>query len=1096
MADYVRKITLDLEAQGLSKIAKQVQEVGKNAFSTSSMRAYADQAKKVSESFNKNIASAVEMGMKRTASTLSRSFAEADKNISRAMSDIQSAQEALINATGKEAHALEKTIQKKQKLIETELKSLDKATKSHESILNTRREALENSGVDGAAKMADALGDEITDVFNNFKAGDLRGFGKALGGALQKGGTQLQAAGGAAPGAGGAAMSGLGKTAAALGKAATTLAAVAGPLAAIVGILVAVDNQTKELNRSLLEGAGAADMFSTAGARGLLEFRGTMKSARDAAIGLSFEYRTSASEILGILAAANEAGLAFNRMEKAVGGASSELEAYTKFAETALINSRLLGVSTKEISELSAQWLRDFGGSLQTVQQGFDSIFAAAQVSGISVKRFYGMVSQATAGLTLYNHNIEESAALIANLSKSLGDQGAADFVASLQKGFTDESYQDRFKRILLTGQDTTADVIEKNAANLGKRFAAGINSAAPEIQDGVRKAFSDSKLDFDALARGDANALKALSGMSAQEQRRLISQVGQTDDAAAKQLQTLVGLTQGMTGKLGDQAKALDELGPGGTLAMKLGQSEKFFGKGVSELSGNQLAAFEQFSGISGEQLHQLQRLDERMRGDYELAKEQGEEVGSFKDYLMDNAATIEKAMIPPLSAQEAMAKEMVRNTQSLSSIMENTIVYLLEQMTGLLQTLVDFTRGQNPHAAAMRDSVLESNKKQQEAIRANMDMTEQELSDLNIQMKQATGTERERLERQVQMKEEEARAQKDALETLKSEEAATRKVDVSGPLTAMYREAVSGGQANTVMGAALPAAMLDSWTLPGLAMGVAGGSLSETLGMGAVSGITGMMGVQHGQGARESRLREGLGASMTDIELATMSPEQRQKMAEEAAARRQAEQAFATQEELLEEQVEQGDVSVDTLQKMQQLEEAGQKDVGGQLKDVTGELDKANRRRKMDMVKALMEVKAMELGGAMGLAGDDLQSFAEGLTRGDEGAQRMLRQGFAGGQLTGDDTRTAAQFGVQMRAMPNDFIYHTGSNAVTPISNKDTLVGAMEGGPISQAMGGGGGPMTVNVNVNGGNQREVYNTVKQAIAAGRRDRVGRGAR
>lgn len=1056
MADYVRKLTLDLEAQGLSKIAKQVQEIGKGAFSSASMRAYADQAKKVSDNFNRSIATAVELGMKKSASTLSRSFAEADKTISRAMADIQSAQERLISASGKEAAALERTIQKKQKLIESELKSLDKMTKSHEQILDTRRELLENAGVEGAAKMAEALGDEITDVFNSFKAADLRGFGKALGEALQKGGTQLQAAGG------GGAVSKLGAAGAALGKAAVTLAAAVGPLAAIIGILYAVDEQTKTLNKSLLAGAGSADLFSKTGARGTLEFRDTMKSARDAAIGLSFEYRTSAEEILGILAAANEAGLTFRQMEKSVGGAANKMEAYSKFAESALIYSRQLGVSTQEITEFSAQWIRDFGGSLQTVQQGFDAIFAAAQMSGISVKRFYGMVSQATAGLTLYNRNVEESAALIANLAKSLGDQGASEFVSSLQKGFTDESYQDRFKRIMLTGQDTTANVIEKNAANLGKRFADGINSSAPEIQQGVRKAFSDSKLDFDAIARGDADALKAISGMSAQEQRQLISQVGQTDDAAARQLQTLVGLTQGMTGKMTDQAKALDELGPGGTLAMKLAQSDSFFKKGVSELSGVQLAAFEQFSGISGEQLHQLQRLDQRMRGDYELAKKQGKDVGSFEDYLMDNAATIEKAMVPPLSAQEAMAKEMVQNTQSLSSIMENTVVYLLEQMTGLLQTLVDFTRGVSPSAAAMRDAVLEANQSQQEAIRANMSVTDQELSELNIQMKQATGTERERLERQIQMKEEESQAQKSALETLKSEETGARKLDVSGPITAMYREVMSLGQAKTAMGAAMPYAIAGA-TVPGALLG------ADQASVGAVERE---MGIYRGQGARESKLRAGLGTSLTDVELATMSPEQRK---------------------LLEEQVEQGDVSIETLKTIQQLEETGQKDMSGQLTDVTGELEKANRVRKSDMVKALMEVKAMELGGALGLSGEDLQMFAQGLTRGDEGARRMLRQGFAGGGLTEADYRSAAQFGVQ--PMPKDFIYHTGSDSVTPLSSKDTILGAMEGGPLSQAVGGGG-PMVVNINVNGGNQREVFNTVKQALSASKRDRVGRGAR
>lgn len=65
-------------------------------------------------------------------------------------------------------------------------------------------------------------------------------------------------------------------------------------------------------------------------------------------------------------------------------------------------------------------------------------------------------------------------------------------------------------------------------------------------------------------------------------------------------------------------------------------------------------------------------------------------------------------------------------------------------------------------------------------------------------------------------------------------------------------------------------------------------------------------------------------------------------------------------------------------------------------------------------------------------------------------------------------------------------DFIYRGDGNrgTIQPISTRDEFFGAKPGGPIDKAINAGGGN-TVNIHIHGGNEAQVYNTVKRALKA-----------
>ena len=98
-------------------------------------------------------------------------------------------------------------------------------------------------------------------------------------------------------------------------------------------------------------------------------------------------------------------------------------------------------------------------------------------------------------------------------------------------------------------------------------------------------------------------------------------------------------------------------------------------------------------------------------------------------------------------------------------------------------------------------------------------------------------------------------------------------------------------------------------------------------------------------------------------------------------------------------------------------------------------------------------------------------------------------LKEGNLGSKLSGKTLSAEAQIGKayleanRKELGLKDFFYQAGT--ITPIHEKDTLVGFKPGGPIARGGVGGGG--SVQININGGNPAEVYRVVKRALEASR---------
>jgi hypothetical protein len=153
--------------------------------------------------------------------------------------------------------------------------------------------------------------------------------------------------------------------------------------------------------------------------------------------------------------------------------------------------------------------------------------------------------------------------------------------------------------------------------------------------------------------------------------------------------------------------------------------------------------------------------------------------------------------------------------------------------------------------------------------------------------------------------------------------------------------------------------------------------------------------------------------------------------------------------------------------------------------------------QRTNEELTKKLLEGKtlgdglaASKLPDAIAISDSKIRML-EALGAGASGMDQGLLGRLMSGTATADEATgagVAAPMALAIRRMhqteeAHDFVYRNtgGRGVITPIDTQDQLVGMRAGGPIAAAGGRSGG--NVIINVNGGDQRQVFETVRRAI-------------
>jgi hypothetical protein len=1112
------KFVPELDKQGMGKVTRAIQDgLRGNILDASTAKRFQSMAASASKEFNSTIAKAKMVGLDDSANTWRSTMLKTQDDLVKAITDMEKMKERVGKDLTQAAYnAHQKQVKEK---FETQNMLLSMEMKGVEAVIDKRKQALddwERTKADGVGKsMAGGFSDAMGDMWSNVKSKDLGGLGKALGGALKKGsaGLDTASAAGAAGGAGEgmAAMSGM------MAGAATALAVIAGvvvAVGAVIAVLVAADEQAKDFNTTLMDGASQADFFSQSAVTGVNDLTGSLNAARDAAIDLAWEFRGDTKEILGVMSAANEAGLTFKEMQGYVGGNVTEMEAYQSVAKQALVWSKTLGVSMTDATTQGAKWAHDLGGGQKTVDDGFKAIFAGAQQSGIGVKRFYSMVTSATSNMALYNIRIEEAAALISTLGKSLGEANAASFAEGLSKGFAAESYTDRFKRLMIAGKGDMAEIMENSAVNTADAFKKKFGAVVgPAMQDAAKQGGVDMNLALSGAA-GSAAELAKLGKMSERQTRDLLGAAKSPEER--RELEKLVELSRGMSGSIGDQAKAMDGMSMSDKLATIL--SGGLGGKAISEMSGMQLAAFENYSGLSGEQLVELRKVDRQLRGQYDVIsdankagkeasasqKKKLEELGfemrdgkvysketdrlidSYSDMIQSQGGDLADSIASPMSEQEALAKQTVANTASMLNSIDTGLIYVMEKVADLLQAFYDAWQGTSAEQRAFTAALVKDSQRTQAGLKDTIVEQKGYLAEAQKDVDTA-GSAEERDAAKVRVAELEGIVgeKETYLATEQERESEYRTGGSAKQLEAKYAGGTTAdmtargfGRIGSALGFETDVGNdYESYAVSSAAE--AGRQQRESRAEDAIPGpsVSSSISVEPGDTELGESIIESSETSDGRIDaFATSSSVEAGKLLGEA------EDQTSAIDDLAGSRVEDG-VKIGEILEMKKV-----------ARTVTGG---ATKGKEFDDVMRLlgqsggMDKVSAKYGDREGVEAA-LGEFGHGASigkgggggGGDDDTRVSIGSGPDGGEIYSDGTGDNIENGDPM----NDFIYRGGAmgGTITAINSADDLLGAKSGGAIDKMMGkggGGGGGNRFVFHINGGDTAKVYAVVKKAL-------------
>jgi hypothetical protein len=477
-----------------------------------------------------------------------------------------------------------------------------------------------------ASRGADDLNDKLGGALETFRdglsnidvgsmlAGGGKGLGKGLGGIAEM-------------------LGGLGGSGGALGTLAASLGAVAlvlGPLViafgVFAGVMFGIDKEVKEFNKSAINAFGTRGVMNI----GMGNMRDNLTVLRHVTQDFTKTLGLSSDEAIGVFDALDAGGITMARLTRGTINATEKEKALGDTLLKTAATAKALGVSVSEFAGTLAEYTDSLAFSLENVTDQFALISKQAQDAGFSTRRFYSLITQATAGQASFNTHLDQTAALLIKMTKVLGEKQAAEVLGGAAGGFKEMGTQERYKTIMTTGAGRTKDIITRSAQRQASNF---INDLAKTLSpDEVQKALEQASragVTVSKAARADPTGqllVKELAAMSRSDQAVLTASFETSSDksvqALGRQLDQLTTVSRGTTGGMAAMADAMSGLDPGATIAMKLQSAMAILGRPLNELTGIDRMAAESITGMSGAQIEQYQALARASEGSYQLLK------------------------------------------------------------------------------------------------------------------------------------------------------------------------------------------------------------------------------------------------------------------------------------------------------------------------------------------------------------------------------------------------------------------------------------------------------------------------------------------
>ena len=597
------------------------------------------------------------------------------------------------------------------------------------------------------------LQDEATERENRFKEYQeltrnhkknmekMGAFGKSMGNAA-KGGDLGGLATGGADGIASIlkSLSGIGGK---LGAVAGALGATVGVLGMFVALMFEADKKAKDMNKSIMNGASGLDLMAGKFEQGKITEK--LDAMRNKAFDVGMQFRMSAEEVTNIMSAFNQASLRYDEMAKLT-GESNGIAGLGMALDVAITKSKMLGVEANTVAEQIAQMNENFAMDLSQIDEAFSAIYMSAQTTGIATQKFFAMVTQVTGGMSLLNVDFAQTAAIAGELVESLGEAAGSKFLSDLANRGASMSYKDRLKSSLLSGGKTSR-IGKKGVESRSRQLeqSAGFKDMF-EGNTGVMKMLRSVGV-AEKLQRRDDGSLDlqaSLNKMSQKDRQNFMATIGNTDAGGSAEMERMVReLSElNIAAQRGDATVQMGKFNTGENLAQFLAESGSFvnLAKGQS-MGGMSRMVLEEISGKSGMEVDQLVTMVDKMNSNMgivktyseqikggksleEIAKSQGMDktefqemlekqykltigedgtikssktgvaINNLEDYMINMGDAMESQIEKAMSNEDAMTSEIVANTASMSTILENMIHKTLNDIyvsvSGLWEAIV----------------------------------------------------------------------------------------------------------------------------------------------------------------------------------------------------------------------------------------------------------------------------------------------------------------------------------------------------------------------------------------------------------------------
>lgn len=525
----------------------------------------------------------------------------------------------------------------------------------------------------------------------------------------------------------------MGETMAKLGTGISAFASAAMGLVAVVKLFLDLDSKIKDMNKGLVETAGAADFGFGRSEFVAGKLASELENIRDetTAVNENFmKFRGTAKEQQEILSQLNQAGFTYARIRKEIEDTTTATKSYSDVTALALTYSKTLGISGSEAAQTLSQYALDTGDTLENVAQQLSVITREASSAGFATKRFFSTISEATSGMAFYGVRVEETARLLKGFDSILGEQLGADTFKQLVNQYKDKGAQDRLRELILKDQDFAQEQFSKSFQRQIAALSRDLGGPGGPL-DGV-----DMKK---LLNQGEIPLTQELKrrGLKPEQINRMMNA-------------RLVG--KAAEGDMGSMVRGMGMGGQGFELALASQAGPVFGGKRIDEVlrsmanggaGAAEMAALESVTGKSLDQLEKLARLftgaeadlgtlktiSKKMTDNVELTAEDvkaqkriekeldlfvdrqsGEIRKGFRDaqggLVRENAVAIkdamdvvtqtptegESTMVEALNKDQQIATEIAKNTSSLNSILEQTISAILNDIYDVIIGIADW--------------------------------------------------------------------------------------------------------------------------------------------------------------------------------------------------------------------------------------------------------------------------------------------------------------------------------------------------------------------------------------------------------------------